>query len=106
MAKASKKAPARKTKPQDAKPAKTPKAAKATKPTKSREPKATSKSAAILGLLTRTSGATIAELAEATGWQAHSVRGFMSGTLRKKQALELDNERVDGVRRYRIAKAQ
>ncbi len=39
---------------------------------------------------------------EATGWQAHSVRGFLSGTLKRKQGLTIVSEKRDRVRRYRI----
>lgn len=64
------------------------------------------KSAAILKLLQRKRGATIAELQEVTGWQPHSVRGFLSGTVRKRMGLELKSEPgSDGVRRYTVAKA-
>jgi hypothetical protein len=49
-------------------------------------------------------GATVATLMQATGWQAHSVRGFLSGTVKKKLGLTLVSEiGKDGVRRYRIA---
>ena len=61
------------------------------------------KSAKIIGLLVGRTGATIDELVSATGWQQHSVRGFLSGTLKKKQGLDVTSESVDGVRRYRIA---
>ncbi len=62
------------------------------------------KGAAITALLKRGSGATLAELISATGWQAHSVRGFLSGTLKKKLGYAVASERgEDGVRRYRIA---
>ena len=47
----------------------------------------TSKKDAVIALLRRPSGATLNELMTATGWQAHSVRGFISGTLRKKIGL-------------------
>ena len=60
------------------------------------------KSAKIIGLLCSRTGATIGELASATGWQQHSVRGFLSGTLKKKQGLDVTSESVDGIRRYRI----
>jgi hypothetical protein len=59
----------------------------------------------LVALLRRTSGATIAELASATGWQNHSVRGALAGTLKKK-GHTIASEVVDGVRRYRIAEAQ
>ncbi len=41
-------------------------------------------------------GATIAGLAEALGWQPHSVRGFISGTLRKHTAIEVVTVKIDG----------
>ena len=59
------------------------------KPTKSTNPPATTKAEKILRLLQRNTGATVAEMAKATGWQHHSVQGFMSGTLRKKRGLEI-----------------
>jgi hypothetical protein len=57
-----------------------------------------------LALLRRPKGVTVTELGKATGWQAHSVRGFMSGTLKKRKGLEILSEKDEkGVRRYRIA---
>jgi len=50
-------------------------------------------------LLTGNGGASIAEMTEATGWQAHSVRGAMAGALRKR-GLAITSAKVDGVRRY------
>jgi len=64
-----------------------------------------SKSATIISLLGGKGGASIEDLTTATGWQKHSVRGFLSGALKKKQGLEVTSEKVDGVRRYRIAGA-
>jgi hypothetical protein len=61
-----------------------------------------SKSETIRGLLTRPGGASISELSEATGWQAHSVRGYLSGTLKKKLGLNLVTENDDSGRRYRL----
>lgn len=57
----------------------------------------------ILRKLRTAKGATIEELVDATGWQSHSVRGFLSGTVKKKLGLELVSEAgKDGIRRYRI----
>lgn len=57
----------------------------------------------VLKKLRSAKGVTIAQLAEATGWQAHSVRGFLSGKVRKKLGLPLASEvGKDGPRRYRI----
>ena len=39
---------------------------------------------------------------EATGWQAHSVRGFLAGVVRRKLALTLQSEKTDGQRVYRV----
>ena len=48
---------------------------------------------------------TLAEIMSATGWQAHSVRGFISGTLGKKMGLTVDSTKNEaGERTYRIAK--
>lgn len=64
-----------------------------------------SKAEAVLKLLRRKRGASLAELQAATGWQAHSVRGFLSGTIRKRMRLALTAEPgSDGVRRYAVAK--
>jgi hypothetical protein len=68
--------------------------------------KATSKHDTILALLRKPSGATIASLTKATGWQTHSIRGFFSGTVRKKLNLNLTSEEKNGERRYRIAGTQ
>ena len=62
----------------------------------------TSKQDAILSALKKAHGATAVSLIELTGWQAHSVRGFLAGTVRKKLRLKLISEKVDGARRYRI----
>lgn len=62
------------------------------------------KTAKILALLGRPNGASLAELRKATGWQAHSVRGFLSGAVKKKMGLRLaSGPREDGQRAYRIS---
>jgi Protein of unknown function (DUF3489) len=63
------------------------------------------KSSLILQLLGQASGATVKELAAATDWQNHSVRGFLSATVKKKLGLAIKSEVVDGTRHYRIDKA-
>ncbi len=70
--------------------------------TKKTEPAASSKLAAITGLLRRPEGATLEQMVTATGWQAHSVRGAMSGALKRKQDLRISSEKADGQRVYRI----
>ena len=68
------------------------------------KPSRTTKAAAVLALLRGKQGASIDEMTRATGWQDHSVRGFLSGTVKKRMGLVLGSE-VDksGIRRYRIA---
>jgi len=78
-----------------------------TKPARTKEasaPRAESKGAKILGLIGRAKGATLAEIMTATDWQAHSVRGFISGVVGKKMALAVESHKNDaGERTYRIA---
>ena len=51
--------------------------------------RAGTKTAKIIALLRRPRGATLPELKKATGWQTHSVRGFLSGVLKKRMGLQL-----------------
>ena len=63
-----------------------------------------SKKAAILALLRQPNGATLKDLMAATGWQAHSVRGFISGAIVKKMGLKVESKkRQDGDRAYSLA---
>jgi hypothetical protein len=83
---------------------KAPKAAKAASPGK----KATgardgSKTAKVLDLLKRPGGATLKEIMKTTAWQAHSVRGFLSGTVGKKMGLTVSSTKgEDGERSYSV----
>lgn len=62
-----------------------------------------SKSDQVLILLKRSDGVTLDDLMSATNWQSHSVRGFLSGTVRKRMGLTLVSELSEqGLRRYRI----
>jgi Protein of unknown function (DUF3489) len=64
-----------------------------------------SKAAKIIDLLKRPNGATLTEIMKATDWQAHSVRGFISGSLGKKLGLTvLSTKREDGERVYSISR--
>ena len=85
-----------------------PKKAKATKAARTKKgaavPREFSKKAIVLEMLRRKEGATLAEIMEATSWQAHSVRGFISGTITKKLGLSVEStKRDDGVRVYKLA---
>jgi hypothetical protein len=62
-----------------------------------------SKTAKVLAMLRRTEGATLQQIMSLTGWQAHSVRGFVSGTLGKKLHLTVVSAKgEDGQRRYSV----
>ena len=77
---------------------------KAIQPKLERAPRAESKGARILELMGRAKGATLAEIMAATGWQAHSLRGFIS-TTSKKHGVKIDSSKNEtGDRVYRIEK--
>ena len=63
---------------------------------------ATSKQAQVIAMLQSTSGATIAAMMQETGWQQHSVRGFLAGVVRKRLKLKLNSMKVEGDRVYRV----
>ena len=59
-----------------------------------------------IALLERPKGASIAEMQDAMGWQAHSVRGFLASTVKKLPGLMLVSDKPDdGQRRYRVVPA-
>ena len=86
--------------------AKAPQSTKAREATKS---KAQAKTASarttkidqLVAMLNRPDGATIAEMCDLTGWQSHSVRGALAGSLRRK-GFEVTSDAAEGTRRYRI----
>jgi len=64
------------------------------------------KKAVCIALLSRPGGASLQELQAATGWQAHSVRGFLSGAVRGRMGRGVSSEKTaEGERRYRITPA-
>jgi Protein of unknown function (DUF3489) len=70
-----------------------------------RDPKAeksSSKQSRVLAMLQSPQGATIAAMMQATGWQQHSVRGFLAGVVRKRLRLNLTSDKLDGARVYRV----
>jgi len=63
-----------------------------------------SKKAIVIEMLKRPAGATLADIMSATGWQAHSVRGFISGGLGKKMGLKIESLKTpEGARVYHLA---
>ena len=64
--------------------------------------RAGTKMASMIAMLRRSGGSSIEALAKGTGWQVHSVRGAISGTLKKKLGLVVASEKTGAVRFYRI----
>ncbi|WP_081625132.1 DUF3489 domain-containing protein [Hyphomicrobium denitrificans] len=72
----------------------------------SRSPKSSTKIQTCLDILGRKTGAALSELMAVTNWQAHSVRGFLSATVKKKLGHSIITSRDnDGGCRYRIDRA-
>jgi hypothetical protein len=79
----------------------------ATRPAKSAKAEPThartTKQEQVLTMLTKSGGVTIDEMMGVTGWQQHSVRGFLAGTVRKKLGLDIASVKAEGSeRRYSI----
>jgi Protein of unknown function (DUF3489) len=70
---------------------------------KSKQTNPGSKQARVIAMLQSPNGATIAAIMEATGWQQHSVRGFLAAVVRKRLKLKLGSKKVDGERVYQVA---
>jgi hypothetical protein len=61
-----------------------------------------SKLLTIIGMLRRPDGATIADLVDATGWRPNSIRGAISGAIKKRRLMKVITEVAEGIRTYRI----
>jgi len=70
---------------------------------KPKNPDRASKQSQVIAMLQSPTGATIAAMMKATGWQQHSVRGFLAGVVRKRLKLNLDSKLLDDERIYRVA---
>src|SRR5215208_1646022 len=70
---------------------------------KTKKAKPSSKQSRVIAMLRLPSGTTIAAMMKATGWQQHSVRGFLAGVVRKRLKLKLVSKKVDGSRVYHIS---
>jgi hypothetical protein len=101
MAKATKKRPTGKSMKTGPRPA-SKKGQPTRKASSQAEPRSNTKQSSAIALLRSTKGASIAALMETTGWQQHSVRGFLAGVVRKRLGLEVEYKKVDGCRVYRI----
>lgn len=73
--------------------------------TKPNTSKVTSKHDQILRLLRRKQGASLNEIQKVSGWQAHSVRGFLAGTVKKRLGLKLSSDKSDGTKHYFVTQS-
>jgi hypothetical protein len=76
--------------------------AKAAKPPKRSGPREGSKQALVIAMMERKGGATLTEIMKATGWQKHTVRGFVAGTLGTKLGRKVKSTRVNDERVYEL----
>src|SRR2546423_10960831 len=71
---------------------------------KAQKSDSSSKQSRVITMLQSPAGATIAAMMQATGWQQHSVRGFLAGVVRKRLKLKLESKKVDDSRVHLVAK--
>ena len=76
------------------------------KPAHPKKEKSASKQARVISMLQNLKGATVAEIADATNWQPHTVRGAISGVLKKKLGLSVISEKTERGRVYRIVEGK
>jgi hypothetical protein len=87
-------------------PATAPSTVAAAKPSQqTKEAGARSKQSRVIAMLQSPAGATIAAMMKATGWQPHSLRGFLAGVIRKRLGLKLTSKTIAGARVYQIPRA-
>ena len=72
------------------------------KPTSKNKKPNTTKVEQMVNRLSRNSGASIPELVKASGWQAHAIRGFMSGSLKKRGLVAVSTKQEGKDRRYML----
>lgn len=60
----------------------------------------------LIALMRAEGGVTAQTLADAVGWQVHSIRGFIAGTLKKRADLKVTATRVEGATRYQVVDVQ
>ncbi len=75
-------------------------------PSAIRTPRAQSKQSQLIDLLGTSAGASMAQMIALTGWQAHTVRGAISGALRKRLGLDVQTHLEEGARVYRLHRAK
>ncbi len=75
----------------------------ATNNLKAKKPDPGTKQSRVIAMLQTPAGTTIAAMMKATGWQQHSVRGFLAGVVQKRLKLKLSSKKVDGNRVYQIS---
>lgn len=72
------------------------------KPTSKNKKSNTTKVEQIVNHLNRNNGASIPELVKMSGWQAHGIRGFLSGTLKKRGLVIVSTKHEGRDRRYML----